>query len=107
RLTPRQPTTATVTGRHHTPESTTQRAPAECLQRETGLITGDLIHHPCQLARPEWSASVDFEKEASTATRRRVLSELADTPALLIGTHFPSPSAGLVVRDGDAFRLQY
>src|SRR5690606_3328639 len=31
RLTPRQPTTTTVTGCHHTPETITQRAPAECL----------------------------------------------------------------------------
>ncbi|MEV8562517.1 MBL fold metallo-hydrolase [Streptomyces sp. NPDC051917] len=74
---------------------------------ETGLITGDFIHHPCQLARPEWSASVDFDKEESTATRRRVLADLADSSALLIGTHFPSPSAGRVVRDGGAFRLEY
>ena len=31
---------------------------------------------------------------------------LADGPAVLvIGTHFAAPTAGHVVRDGDAFRL--
>jgi hypothetical protein len=37
RLTPRQPTTNPVTGRHHTPKSITQRAPAECLRQKGKL----------------------------------------------------------------------
>ena len=29
----------------------------------------------------------------------------ADTPTLIIGTHFAGPTAGHLVRDGDAYRL--
>lgn len=72
---------------------------------EEALITGDFAHHPCQLAHPEWAATVDFDAEASTATRRRVFGALAGSQVLVIGTHFASPTAGHVVRDGAAWRL--
>jgi len=39
-------------------------------------------------------------------TRKRIFAELAGTPTLFIGTHFGGPTAGLIVRDGAAFRLQ-
>lgn len=73
---------------------------------EEALITGDFTHHPCQLARPHWAASVDFDQRASTATRRRVYRELEGSDVLVIGTHFAAPCAGRIVRDGDAWRLR-
>jgi glyoxylase-like metal-dependent hydrolase (beta-lactamase superfamily II) len=73
---------------------------------EAALITGDFIHHPCQLARPDWAATVDYDQAASTATRRRMFEELAGSPVLVIGTHFAGATAGHIVRDGDAWRLQ-
>jgi glyoxylase-like metal-dependent hydrolase (beta-lactamase superfamily II) len=73
---------------------------------EHALITGDFIHHPCQLARPHWAASPDFDQAASTRTRLEVFSRLAGQPTLVIGTHFADPTAGRIVRDGDAYRLE-
>jgi glyoxylase-like metal-dependent hydrolase (beta-lactamase superfamily II) len=72
---------------------------------EEALITGDFLHHPCQMARPEWAAVVDSDKRQSTRTRQDVFSALAGTPTLLIGTHFAGATAGRVVRDGDGYRL--
>ena len=72
---------------------------------EEALITGDFVHHPCQMARPAWAATVDYDQTASTATRREVFARLAGTPTLIIGTHFAGATAGRIVRDGDAFRL--
>ncbi len=72
---------------------------------EEALITGDFVHHPCQMARPDWAATVDYDRAASTQTRRDVFGRLAGTPTLVIGTHFAGPTGGRVVRDGDAFRL--
>jgi glyoxylase-like metal-dependent hydrolase (beta-lactamase superfamily II) len=72
---------------------------------EEALITGDFIHHPCQLAHPDWAATVDYDQKASTQTRRNVFSSLAGKPTLVIGTHFAGATAGRIVRDGDAFRL--
>jgi glyoxylase-like metal-dependent hydrolase (beta-lactamase superfamily II) len=73
---------------------------------EQALITGDFIHHPCQLARPDWAAAPDFDQAASTRTRREVFGRLAGQPTLVIGTHFAGPTAGRIVRDGDAYRLE-
>jgi glyoxylase-like metal-dependent hydrolase (beta-lactamase superfamily II) len=72
---------------------------------EEALITGDFIHHPCQMAHPEWSASVDTDQEQARRTRHEMFSRYADTPTLIIGTHFATPTAGHLVRDGDAYRL--
>jgi glyoxylase-like metal-dependent hydrolase (beta-lactamase superfamily II) len=72
---------------------------------EQALITGDFVHHPCQMARLDWASSADSDKARAEATRRRVFAEHVDTPTLIIGTHFAGPTAGRVVRDGDAYRL--
>ncbi|HEV2546629.1 MAG TPA: MBL fold metallo-hydrolase [Stellaceae bacterium] len=72
---------------------------------ETALITGDFIHHPCQMARLDWSSAADHDAGQAERTRRDMFAALADTPTLVIGTHFAGATAGRVVRDGDAFRL--
>ncbi len=74
---------------------------------EEAVITGDMIHHPCQIAHPEWSSTADWDQRASADTRHGFLDRYADRPVLVIGTHFAAPTAGKVVRDGDAFRLDY
>ncbi|SDZ23477.1 Glyoxylase, beta-lactamase superfamily II [Saccharopolyspora shandongensis] len=72
---------------------------------ETALITGDCVHHPVQLAHPAIGSCVDIDPERAGATRRSLLAALADTGTLLLGTHFPPPTAGRVITDGDAYRL--
>ena len=69
------------------------------------LITGDFIHHPCQLAHPEWAVTTDYDQAESTRTREHVFTDVADSQTLMIGTHWPQPSAGRVVRDGTRYRL--
>jgi glyoxylase-like metal-dependent hydrolase (beta-lactamase superfamily II) len=72
---------------------------------EEALITGDFMHHPSQIARPEWSSTADSDPVEARLTRERMLTHLANNPILVIGTHFAGRTAGRVVRDGDAFRL--
>jgi glyoxylase-like metal-dependent hydrolase (beta-lactamase superfamily II) len=69
---------------------------------ETGLLTGDVAHHPCQMAHLDWSSTADFDPVQSAATRRELFSRFADTPTLAIGGHF---NAGHIERDGDAFKF--
>jgi glyoxylase-like metal-dependent hydrolase (beta-lactamase superfamily II) len=73
---------------------------------EQALITGDFVHHPCQMARLDWGSAADVDAAGADATRRRVFDEYAETPTLIIGTHFAGATAGHIVRDGDAYRLQ-
>ena len=72
---------------------------------EEALITGDFMHHPCQIARPDWSSAADSDPDEARRTRERMLGELCDRPVLVIGTHFAGATAGHIVRDGDAYRL--
>lgn len=75
-------------------------------QGQSAVITGDMIHHPCQIGRPDWSTEYDTDKKASAATRHAVLKDWADKPILVIGTHFAAPTAGHVKRDGDDYRFE-
>lgn len=63
---------------------------------EQALITGDCIHHPCQMSRTHWCSSADFDQAEGQATREAVLARFADGPVLVIGTHFATPTAGYV-----------
>ena len=74
---------------------------------EEAVITGDMIHHPCQIAHSDWSSSADWDQSMSAATREGFLGRYADRPVLIIGTHFAGPTAGRIIRDGDSFRLDY
>jgi len=71
---------------------------------ERAVITGDMTHHPCQMAHPDWRFG-DSDPEAAVVTRQRLFAEWADEPTLVIGTHFPAPTAGHIVRDGAAFKF--
>jgi glyoxylase-like metal-dependent hydrolase (beta-lactamase superfamily II) len=69
---------------------------------EEALLTGDVAHHPCQMAHLDWSSTADSEPTRSAATRQELFSRFADTPTLVIGGHF---NAGHITRDGGAFKF--
>ncbi len=62
------------------------------------IITGDCIHHPCQMTRIDWCSAADYDRVEALATREALLEDLADAPVLIIGTHFATPTAGHVKR---------
>ncbi len=67
------------------------------------VITGDMVHHPVQLARPAWRDVADSEPVAAARTRAAFADRVRDADVLVLGTHFDAPTGGsLVVRDGDA-----
>jgi len=68
------------------------------------LITGDSIHHPVQLSHPHVNSCVDIDSAQAVRTRGRLLDALVDTDALLLGTHFPHPTAGTVRRENGRYR---
>jgi glyoxylase-like metal-dependent hydrolase (beta-lactamase superfamily II) len=69
---------------------------------EEALLTGDVAHHPCQMAHLDWSSTADSDPVQSAATRRELFARFADTPTLVIGGHF---TAGHIRRDGTAFKF--
>ena len=70
---------------------------------EQALITGDCFHHPCQIARTDWSSSADFDPAAAIETRLRILDRYTDKDVLIIGTHFATPTAGHFRKDGSEY----
>lgn len=71
---------------------------------EQAVITGDTMHHPCQMVHPEWE-TMDTDKEQANKSRKALLEQFADTQTLFIGTHFAAPTAGYLRRDGNGFKL--
>jgi len=72
---------------------------------QEAVITGDLMHHPVQCQYPEWDDSFDSDGAQAKKTRRAFCERYADSRVLVFGTHFATPSAGRIVKHGDAFRF--
>jgi len=73
---------------------------------QEAVITGDMMHHPLQLAEPDFANNFDFDKDKALATRKDFYKSVADKDVLVIGTHFCDPTSGYVVRDGKAWKLK-
>ena len=72
-------------------------------QGATGVLTGDVMHHPLQLIRPEWSSRACEDPVQSAATRRTLIERYADTDTLIAPAHFASPTMGHIISKGDGF----
>jgi glyoxylase-like metal-dependent hydrolase (beta-lactamase superfamily II) len=69
---------------------------------ERAVITGDMIHHPCQIPNPGWALPFDHDSKQSTQTREQMLADWESSNTLVIGTHFSAPTAGhITTRDGE------
>jgi len=69
------------------------------------VITGDLMHHPIQMAEPQWATPFDSDAEHAKQTRRAFCERYADGPVTVLGTHFHHPTAGRIVRHGATWRF--
>jgi glyoxylase-like metal-dependent hydrolase (beta-lactamase superfamily II) len=72
---------------------------------DDAVITGDLMHHPVQVAEPTWQTSFDTDPAAATVTRRAFCARYADGPVTVLGTHFHHPTAGRIVSHRDGWRF--
>ncbi|MGH7931694.1 MAG: MBL fold metallo-hydrolase [Candidatus Binataceae bacterium] len=73
---------------------------------ENAVITGDLIHHPIQIAHPDWICGFDVDPKLGSDTRKNFVERFCDQPIQVIGTHFAGPTAGHIVRRGGTFRFE-
>lgn len=72
----------------------------------SALITGDVVHHPCQLVHPEWGAASDADPASARASREQLIARCINTDTLVIGSHFPDPVAGHLRHHGGEVRLE-
>ena len=67
------------------------------------IITGDMIHSPLQARFPELGMMADYDSKQAGESRRSLFGQVCDTSTLMCMAHFPSPSAGRMVRHQEAF----
>ena len=68
-------------------------------QGEKAMVVGDLLHSKAQVARPDWTAGVDTDKEASRSNRERILDDAEAEGFVIAAGHFhPDDHIGKVVR---------
>jgi glyoxylase-like metal-dependent hydrolase (beta-lactamase superfamily II) len=65
------------------------------------MISGDVFHHPSQIAEPAWGARNDHAPAVAQASREMLRERCLDETRLVIGTHFVAPSAGHIARERD------
>ena len=68
---------------------------------EEAVITGDLMHHPMQVAMPYRQATFDMDKEAGRRTRIGFVEKYSDSGVIVIGAHFAEPTAGHITTHGE------
>jgi len=73
---------------------------------ERAVITGDLMHHPIQIAVPATEGRFDMDKPRGARTRCDFVKRFSDSGTLVIGSHFAEPTAGRIVADGKAWKLE-
>jgi glyoxylase-like metal-dependent hydrolase (beta-lactamase superfamily II) len=86
----------------HTPGHVSVRLASDGAE---AVITGDLMHHPVQVAEPGWQSSFDTDPTRARETRRAFCARYADRPVAVLGTHFHHPTAGWIVSDRNGWRF--
>ncbi len=74
---------------------------------ERGIFVGDVLHHPLQCLKPEWSTRACTDPDGSRRSRTRLVEEYADSGTLILPAHFPAPTAGHIKRHGAAYRFDF
>jgi len=70
------------------------------------VMSGDILHHPIQIAYPEWNSRFCIDAEMSRASRTGFVQKHADIDTLLLPAHFASPAMGRIVGNGARCKYQ-
>jgi glyoxylase-like metal-dependent hydrolase (beta-lactamase superfamily II) len=69
------------------------------------LLWGDCAHHEvASLARPDWHAFFDMDKEKGATTRKRIYGMVAAERLPVVGYHASFPSVGFVQKENGGYR---
>lgn len=73
---------------------------------ENAVISGDMMHHPIQVAHPDWVVEFDNNPALAVETRKSFVERYCDQPVLVLGTHFAGPTGGHIARRNGTFRFE-
>ena len=76
-----------------------------CLSSKAGaFFCGDVIHSPLQLSFPNISSAFCVDPKLASTTRKKILSEIAETNQFLIPAHFPEPGWTKILKTNSSFQ---
>jgi glyoxylase-like metal-dependent hydrolase (beta-lactamase superfamily II) len=73
---------------------------------DRALLVGDLLHTAAQFVEPDANSCFCEDPVAARSTRRRLLSQAADTNTLVLPAHLGGHGGAEVVRDGEKFAIK-
>ena len=82
--------------------------PGHCsvmLGGNAGVITGDMVHHPIQLADPTIYSKADSDSPMAIATRIEKFAQWCNDGTRILGTHFADPTVVGLEPNGDGYKL--
>ncbi|MDD5704113.1 MAG: MBL fold metallo-hydrolase [Dehalococcoidales bacterium] len=65
------------------------------------LFIADTFHSVIQLTRPDWVTPFDADSAQAVVSRKQIISRAVSDNALVLGSHFPFPAAGYIIKKGD------
>lgn len=72
-----------------------------------GIFTGDICHHPIQVAYPDWNSAYCELPDQARQTRHNILHRCCDNDALIMPAHFGPGFAGRIRDAGEGFRIDF
>jgi glyoxylase-like metal-dependent hydrolase (beta-lactamase superfamily II) len=67
---------------------------------QRAIVSGDVVHHPIQMAHPEWNSRYCLDPSLSRDTRRHFIETHADVDVTILAAHFATPTAGRIMSNG-------
>jgi glyoxylase-like metal-dependent hydrolase (beta-lactamase superfamily II) len=74
---------------------------------QQGLFSGDIMHQPLQVFRPDWNSAFCEDPARALASRRWLLEHATEERSTVFTAHFANSSAGRVTRRGDSFDWRF
>jgi glyoxylase-like metal-dependent hydrolase (beta-lactamase superfamily II) len=90
-------------GHGHTPGQFTVRLGGG---GKEAILAADVMHTPLQLRYPHWSTHFCVDPKLARQTRQDFLKRHCNGP-MVLSAHFPSPTGGRILRDGDHYGFEY
>jgi glyoxylase-like metal-dependent hydrolase (beta-lactamase superfamily II) len=73
----------------------------------TGFFAGDVMHHPIQFHKPEWSSVYCASHEEAESSRRWAMDYCLENNAIFFSSHFTSSSVCRLKRLDDAVSFEF
>jgi len=74
---------------------------------QAALFSGDVMHSPLQVYRPQWNSTFCLDQAQARASRQWLLERAATTGAIVFPAHFPESSCGTVRKGPHGFEWHY